>query len=76
MTTYQSAEVALADVSASVPNVVVCDLSMPSLDGLAFMLRLRARSAAQGGRVPAIAITAYREDRPCWLVRHLAVGPP
>ena len=60
--TYSSADDALAQLSEVVPNVLVCDLSMPGLDGLEFLLRLRARPAEHGGRVRAIAITAYYED--------------
>jgi CheY-like chemotaxis protein len=40
----------------------VCDLSLPGLDGLQFMRRTRALPAESGGRVPAIAITAYYEE--------------
>ena len=60
--THSSADDALAQLTELVPDVLICDLSMPGLDGLEFMLRLRARRPEQGGRVPAIAITAYYED--------------
>jgi CheY-like chemotaxis protein len=47
------------------PQVVVSDVGMPEEDGLAFMRRIRALSEAEGGDVPAIALTAFarEEDR-------------
>jgi CheY-like chemotaxis protein len=54
------------DVLASwLPAVIVSDLGMPGEDGYALIRRLRERSAEQGGRIPAIALTAYArvEDR-------------
>jgi CheY-like chemotaxis protein len=62
VTTYESAEKAIDDLTEIVPNVLICDLSMPGLDGLEFMLRLRARRPEHGGGVPAVAITAYYEE--------------
>jgi PAS domain S-box-containing protein len=37
------------------PDVIVCDISMPVEDGLAFLAKVRARQA----KIPAIAISAY-----------------
>ena len=62
VTAYQSAEAAIADLTDARPNVLICDLSMPGIDGLECMRRVRARPADRGGRVAAIAITAYYED--------------
>jgi CheY-like chemotaxis protein len=62
VTVYQSADQALADLGEFVPTVFICDLSMPGLDGLNFMRRMRALPPARGSRIPAIAITAYYED--------------
>jgi PAS domain S-box-containing protein len=47
------------------PEVLVSDIGMAGEDGYAFMRRVRALAAADGGRVPAIALTAYtrNEDR-------------
>jgi signal transduction histidine kinase/ActR/RegA family two-component response regulator len=41
------------------PDVLVCDIEMPGTDGYAFIRRVRARPAEQGGAVPAVAITAH-----------------
>src|SRR5688500_3037813 len=53
VTTYESADKAMNDLTEIVPNVLICDLSMPGLDGLEFMLRLRGRRPEHGGTVPA-----------------------
>jgi len=62
VTVYQSADQALADLGEFVPTVFICDLSMPGLDGLNFMRRMRTLPPDRGSRIPAIAITAYYED--------------
>jgi len=59
VTVYQSAVEALADLGEFVPTVFICDLSMPGLDGLNFLRRMRALPPERGSRIPAIAITAY-----------------
>lgn len=62
VTVYQSADQALADLGEFVPTVFICDLSMPGLDGLNFMRRMRTLPPERGSRIPAVAITAYYED--------------
>ena len=59
---YSSADAAMADLPEFVPTVFICDLSMPGLDGLSFMRRMRQLPAERGGEIPSIAITAYYED--------------
>src|SRR3989442_12485988 len=59
---YPSADAALADLAEFLPTVFISDLSMPGLDGLQFLRRMRQLSPERGGQVPAIAITAYYED--------------
>jgi CheY-like chemotaxis protein len=56
---------ALARVRIHGADVVVSDIGMPDADGFALVKRLRSLSAEQGGRTPAIALTAYArpEDR-------------
>lgn len=42
-----------------VPDVIVSDLGLPDEDGLSMMRRIRMLSPEEGGRVPAVAVTAY-----------------
>jgi two-component system, chemotaxis family, CheB/CheR fusion protein len=60
--TYDRAEAAFADLGEFVPSLFVCDLAMPGVDGLEFVRRVRALPPERGGRIPAIAITAFYED--------------
>jgi signal transduction histidine kinase/DNA-binding response OmpR family regulator len=41
------------------PTVLVSDIAMPDADGYELIRRVRALSPEQGGRIPAIALTAY-----------------
>jgi CheY-like chemotaxis protein len=52
--------------------VLVSDIGMPGEDGYSLLRKVRLRPPAQGGKVPAIAISAYarEEDR----IRSLAAG--
>jgi PAS domain S-box-containing protein len=52
-------------VSSAPPDVLISDIGMPVEDGYQFIGRVRALPAERGGRVPAIALTAYAryEDR-------------
>jgi PAS domain S-box-containing protein len=54
-----SALAALNSIEQSLPDVLVCDIGMPEMDGYMLMRLLRGRSAAAGGEIPAIALTAY-----------------
>jgi CheY-like chemotaxis protein len=47
------------------PDVIISDIGMPEEDGYVFIERLRALPREEGGRTPAIALTAYAraEDR-------------
>ena len=47
------------------PHVLVSDIGMPVEDGYSLIRRIRGLDASQGGKVPAIALTAYNqpEDR-------------
>lgn len=46
-------------------DVLVSDVGMPDEDGFAFIRRIRTLQAAEGGAVPALALTAFarEEDR-------------
>jgi PAS domain S-box-containing protein len=41
------------------PDILLSDIGMPNVDGYMLMQQVRALSPEQGGRVPAIALTAY-----------------
>jgi CheY-like chemotaxis protein len=60
-----SAREALDLLAAGRPDVIISDVGMPGEDGYDFMRKVRALPAAQGGRTPAAALTAFAraEDR-------------
>jgi signal transduction histidine kinase/ActR/RegA family two-component response regulator len=68
---WRSAGELLAALAGATPDVLVCDIGMPDVDGYALMRRIRALPGA-AGVVPAIALTAFAraEDR----ARALAAG--
>jgi CheY-like chemotaxis protein len=47
------------------PDIVICDIGLPAEDGYSFIRKIRSRSASEGGRIPAVALTAFAraEDR-------------
>lgn len=55
----------LANLATFAPDVLICDISMPDMDGYALLQKIRALPDAHGGNVPAIAVTAFarEEDR-------------
>jgi PAS domain S-box-containing protein len=63
--TAASAAEALELFEQSRPDVLLSDIGMPGEDGYALIGRVRKLEAESGGRVPAIALTAYAraEDR-------------
>ncbi|MDB5297380.1 MAG: sensor hybrid histidine kinase [Phycisphaerales bacterium] len=65
VTTAGSAAEALDRFAADRPDVLVSDIGMPGEDGYALIRRVRALGPDHGGRVPALALTAYArsEDR-------------
>jgi PAS domain S-box-containing protein len=60
--TAGSAAEGLALLRSFRPDVLVSDIGMPDEDGFSFMRRVRSLPEAEGGRVPAIALTAYTRD--------------
>jgi signal transduction histidine kinase/ActR/RegA family two-component response regulator len=56
---------ALTRLQIELPDVLISDIGMPGEDGYELIRRLRALPADKGGRLPAIALTAYArvEDR-------------
>jgi hypothetical protein len=65
VTLTSSAEEALESIRRRRPDVIVSDIGMPEVDGYTFIQKLRALPREEGGRIPAIALTAYAraEDR-------------
>ena len=57
-----SANEALEALGSFGPDVLLSDIGMPDIDGYQFIAKVRGRPAAQGGRVPAVALTAYARD--------------
>ncbi len=53
---------ALQALDRSLPDVIVSDIGMAEIDGYALMQQIRLRPSAQGGTIPAIALTAYAGD--------------
>jgi CheY-like chemotaxis protein len=60
-----SAAEAFAALEQEIPDILISDVGMPVEDGYELIQRLRALPAEQGGKIPAIALTAYArvEDR-------------
>jgi signal transduction histidine kinase/ActR/RegA family two-component response regulator len=63
--TAASADEALELLRSSRPDVIVSDVGMPDRDGYQLLRAVRALPPAEGGRTPAIALTAFArsEDR-------------
>jgi CheY-like chemotaxis protein len=63
--TAGSAADALLLVENEKPNVLVSDIGMPDIDGYELLKRVRTLEQSSGGRIPAIALTAFArsEDR-------------
>ncbi|HET6583241.1 MAG TPA: ATP-binding protein [Nannocystaceae bacterium] len=78
--TAASADEALAIVRSRRPAIVVSDVGMPDKDGYEFIRELRALPAADGGKTPAVALTAFArsEDRTRALLAgyHVHVAKP
>ncbi|MEH2436754.1 MAG: ATP-binding protein [Nostoc sp.] len=60
-----SASDALLALQEFRPHILVSDIDMPQEDGYTLIRQVRALPADQGGRIPAVALTAYAraEDR-------------
>ncbi|HEU4795865.1 MAG TPA: ATP-binding protein, partial [Pyrinomonadaceae bacterium] len=60
-----SASEALDALTATSPDVLISDIGMPGIDGYDLIRQVRALPRERGGKIPAIALTAYTrtEDR-------------
>jgi PAS domain S-box-containing protein len=60
-----SATEAVEAITTKTPDILISDIGMPGVDGYDVIRQIRRLPAAKGGRVPAIALTAYTrtEDR-------------
>jgi CheY-like chemotaxis protein len=69
VTAVSSAASAIEILPKLKPDALICDIAMPDEDGYTFIRKVRSLKADQGGRVPAIALTAYADssDRICAL---------
>jgi CheY-like chemotaxis protein/two-component sensor histidine kinase len=63
---------ALDAIARRRPDALVSDIEMPGQDGYSLIRKLRALSPEQGGKVPAVALTAF--GRPEDRVRSLRAG--
>ncbi len=70
--TCRSGSEALHLVQQWRPDVLVSDIEMPGVDGYSLIRQLRAVDPDQGGKTPAIALSAY--SRPEDRVRSLQAG--
>jgi PAS domain S-box-containing protein len=68
----KSAAEALEGVRTKLPDVLVSDIAMPEEDGYSLIQKVRDLSPDEGGRTPAIAVTAYARLRD--RIRALAAG--
>ncbi len=57
--TAASAGEALEKIDRRRPDVLISDIAMPGKDGYELIRELRSREPEHGGRIPAVAITAY-----------------
>jgi PAS domain S-box-containing protein len=59
VTAVTSAGEALEIIAQSPPDLLLSDIGMPGIDGYMFMRLIRALPPEKGGKIPAIALTAY-----------------
>ena len=64
VTSFGSAQDALAALKTKKPTVLICDIGMPKIDGYQLIRTLRAEES-RSDRIPALALTAFAraEDR-------------
>ena len=72
VSSVESAAKAMDALGRQIPDVLLSDIGMPEEDGFSLIARVRQLPPERGGRVPALAVSAYvrEEDR----MRALAAG--
>jgi len=61
--TTSTGEAALNNLADYDPDVLVCDIGLPGIDGYALMQRVREMERARGRRfVPSVALTAFASE--------------
>jgi CheY-like chemotaxis protein len=70
--TANSATDALEQLKTWSPNVLICDIGMPAIDGYELIRRIRSDETLRSAHIPAVALTALAriEDR----VKALSAG--
>jgi CheY-like chemotaxis protein len=63
VTAVESASEALEALVPVRPHVLLSDIGLPGEDGLALIRKVRELSPAEGGRLPAAALTAYAREQ-------------
>jgi signal transduction histidine kinase/CheY-like chemotaxis protein len=65
VTTARSSAEALELLKGRRPDIIVSDIGMPAEDGFEFIRKVRLLPPERGGKIPAVALTAYAraEDR-------------
>ena len=62
VTSVDSGMEALKAIARSMPTLIISDIGMPEMDGYMLIRNIRALSPEQGGKIPAIALTAYAAE--------------
>ncbi|BAZ42067.1 PAS/PAC sensor hybrid histidine kinase [Calothrix sp. NIES-4101] len=60
--TADSVSAAINTFSSFQPHILVSDIGMPQEDGYSLIRQIRSLTPQQGGKIPAIAITAYASE--------------
>lgn len=62
MDTKQATSI-LSGSNGRLPDLIISDLAMPGENGLSFISRLRSLDADAGGKIPAIALSAFTSEQ-------------
>jgi CheY-like chemotaxis protein len=62
VTAVESAVAALEILPDLKPDAFICDIAMPDEDGYTLIRKVRELKTEEGGKVPAVALTAYADS--------------